>query len=78
MVKFLGEENHFLVPKHYLLPKEQAEKILNELGILPKQLPLIQKNDPAIKDFTPLSGDIIKVVRNSQTAGQTIFYRRVV
>ena len=78
MVKFLGVENHFLVPKHYLLPKEQAEKILKELGILPEHLPLIQKNDPAIKEFKPIPGDIIKVVRNSQTAGQTIFYRRVV
>jgi len=69
--------DHFLVPKHYLLPKEQAEKILAELVITAGQLPVISKTDPAIKEFKPLRGDIVKIVRNSQTAGKTIYYRVV-
>lgn len=70
--------NHFLVPKHYLLPKEQAAKILEELDLKLEQLPLIHKNDPAIKDFKAARDEIIKIVRNSPTAGQTVYYRRVV
>jgi DNA-directed RNA polymerase subunit H len=70
--------DHFLVPKHYLLPKEQAEKLLEEKEISAIQLPSIQKNDPAIKEFKPIKGDVIKIVRKSPTAGQSIYYRRVV
>jgi DNA-directed RNA polymerase subunit H len=70
--------DHFLVPKHYLLPKEQAEKLLEEREISAEQLPSIQKNDPAIKEFKPIKGDVVKIVRNSPTAGQSIYYRRVV
>lgn len=70
--------DHFLVPKHYLLPKEQADKLLKEREIIIEQLPMIQKNDPAIKDFKPIKGEVVKIVRNSPTAGRTIYYRRVV
>ena len=70
--------DHFLVPKHYLLPQEQAKQILEEKDIKKEQLPMIHKNDPAIKDFKPMGGDVIKIVRNSQTAGKTVYYRRVV
>ena len=73
-----GTIDHFLVPKHYLLPKEQADEILNKLGFKVEQLPMIQKNDAAIKEFKPIKGDVIKIVRNSPTAGQTVYYRRVV
>ena len=71
-------KDHFLVPKHFLLPAEQAKKILEELSVKKTQLPMIQKTDAAIKEFKPAVGDLIKIIRNSQTAGKTIYYRRVV
>jgi DNA-directed RNA polymerase subunit H len=71
-------KNHFLVPKHYLLPEAQAQKLLEEFSLKPDQLPMIRKDDAAIKDLKPRAGDIVKIVRNSQTAGQTVYYRRVV
>jgi len=70
-------KEHFLVPPHYLLSEEQAAQILQEIGVEKKQLPVIHKNDSAIKEFKPRKGDVIKIVRNSQTAGKTIYYRRV-
>jgi DNA-directed RNA polymerase subunit H len=71
-------KDHFLVPKHYFLPKEEAEKTIAGHGFRREQMPMIQKNDPAIKEMKPQKGDIIKIVRNSQTAGKTIYYRVVV
>tara|TARA_Y100000310_G_scaffold345821_1_gene470504 strand:- start:13325 stop:13510 length:186 start_codon:yes stop_codon:yes gene_type:complete len=60
-----------------LLPKEQAEKTLEELSSTLEQLPIISKTDPAIKEFRCQKGEIIKIVRNSPTAGKTVYYRRV-
>ena len=71
-------KDHFLVPKHYLLPKKQAEEILQELDMKAEQLPRIQKNDAVIKELKLAKGDILKIVRNSPTAGKTVYYRRVV
>jgi len=68
---------HFLVPKHVLLSKEQAEQLLKKYGIEVRQLPRILKTDPAIKDLKPQKDDIVKIVRNSPTAGKTVYYRRV-
>lgn len=70
-------EKHFLVPKHFLLSQEDAEKILVKLNVTRKELPLILKNDPAIKRVKPKSGDIIKIIRHSFTAGESIYYRVV-
>ena len=71
-------KDHFLVPKHYLLPKEQADEILKKFFVKEDQLPRISKADPAIKDFKAKKGDVIKIIRKSQTAGKTVYYRIVI
>ena len=70
-------KDHFLVPKHYQLSAEQTEEILKKLSIKKEQLPVISKADPAVKEFKPAKGDVFKIVRNSQMAGKTLYYRRV-
>ena len=76
-----GEINileHELVPKHEVLPPEEAYKILQKLGIEPWQLPWISVNDPAIRSIGAKPGDIVKITRKSPTAGEFIAYRYVV
>lgn len=73
----IAVENHFLVPKHNILPKEEAEKLMKELNSSQTQLPLILKNDPAIKKLKAQIGDIIRIERESFTAGKSIYYRIV-
>jgi DNA-directed RNA polymerase subunit H len=68
---------HFLVPKHVIVPKELHTEILTTLGTSLDQLPVILKTDAAVKPMKVKRDDIIKVVRDSPTAGKTIFYRRV-
>jgi len=70
--------DHFLVPKHMIEPKEKVDELLNKLGIRKEDMPQISKADPAIKELKPDKGDIIKIIRDSPTAGKTIYYRRVV
>ncbi|RLF15635.1 MAG: DNA-directed RNA polymerase subunit H [Thermoprotei archaeon] len=70
--------DHVLVPKHILLTKEEAKKVLKELGVQPWQLPWIRASDPAAKALGAKPGDIIKIIRKSKLAGYSIAYRYVV
>ena len=44
----------------------------------PTDLPLIFVNDPAIIGLGVKPGDMIKITRNSATAGESFYYRYVV
>ncbi len=70
--------DHVLVPKHILLSKEEAKEVLEKLGIEPWQLPWIKASDPAARALGAKPGDIIKIIRKSPTAGETVAYRYVV
>ncbi|MDI6855940.1 MAG: DNA-directed RNA polymerase subunit H [Candidatus Thermoplasmatota archaeon] len=70
--------DHVLVPAHILLSKEEAKKILKEYNAEFQQLPKILVTDPCAKILGAEPGDIIKVIRNSPTAGKAIAYRGVV
>ena len=69
---------HQLVPKHEILKPEEREKLLADLKIQPYQLPWIKLSDPVVKRIGAKTGDIIKITRESPTAGKTIAYRVVV
>ncbi len=69
--------DHFLVPKHVLLSQQQAEALLKKYGMAVEQLPRILKTDAAIKELKPEKNSIVKIVRDSPTAGKTVYYRRV-
>ncbi len=68
---------HFLVPKHVLLSKEQAAELLKKYNLTLEQLPKIQADDQAIAEMNPEKGEIVKIVRNSPTAGKSVYYRTV-
>jgi len=68
---------HFLVPNHVILSKEQAAEFLKKYSLRLDQLPKIQSKDPGIADLTPERNEIVKIVRDSPTAGKTVYYRRI-
>ena len=68
---------HYLVPEHVLIREEKADELMAELGIKKNSLPKISRLDPAIKQLKAEIGDVVKIVRDSFTAGQSIYYRRV-
>lgn len=71
-------KNHILIPKHTKLSDKDKKALLDEYKISLKELPKISNNDPAISSLNLEAGDVIKIVRPSQTAGESIFYRVVI
>ena len=71
-------ERHTYVPKHVKLSEEEAEEILKKLNVTKKQFPKILKEDPAIANIDVKKGDMIKIIRKSETVGEAEFYRVVI
>ncbi len=69
---------HVLVPKHTKLSDKEKEEIFLKYNITEFNLPKILKTDAAIKAFNPKPGDVIKVERESATAGKAVYYRAVI
>jgi len=69
---------HFLVPKHEILSEEEKNELLKRYGIQLYQLPYIAATDPIVKKLGAKIGDIIKITRESETAGRSVYYRVVV
>ncbi len=69
---------HELVPQHIVLSPQEAREVLEKLGVKPTQLPWITIDDPIVKAIGAKPGDIIKIIRKSHTAGESIAYRYVV
>ena len=70
--------DHIYVPKHEIITKKEAEGVLEKYHCQATDLPLIFANDPAILGLGVKPGDMIKITRNSATAGDSFYYRYVV
>ena len=70
--------DHIYVPKHEIMTKEEAEKVLEKYHTKPTEMPLIYESDPAIRGLGVKPGDMIRIARKSPTAGESIYYRYVV
>ena len=69
--------DHYLVPPHEIIPKEQHEALMKSMYITQKsQFPLIRYHeDPVARVIGAIPGDIIKITRPSPPAGEYIVYR---
>ncbi len=76
--KMTSIQKHILVPEHIKLSKEEKEEMLNSYNITVRDLPKILISDKAIEELNPKVGDVIKIVRDSKTAGKTHYYRLVI
>jgi DNA-directed RNA polymerase subunit H len=70
--------SHEMVPKHEILTKKEKDVLLKQFRASENDLPKIFRNDPAIKGLDANRGDVIRIIRKSPTAGETIYYRVVV
>jgi DNA-directed RNA polymerase subunit H len=69
--------NHVMVPKHEILTENEAKAVLADYNIKKEHLPKIKATDPVALEIKAKVGDIIKITRKSQTAGEAVFYRLV-
>ena len=70
-------DKHTLTPKHLKLGEREKAQLLKKYHVTSKELPKIIKTDAAIKELEPKPGDVIKIIRKSPTAGESLFYRAV-
>ncbi len=68
---------HSRVPKHEKLSDTEKAELFERLQVTLKGMPRISPADPAIKHLEPKIGDVIKITRNSYTAGTAVYYRVV-
>jgi len=70
--------SHVLIPKHSKLTADEKKQVLEKFNVELKDLPSISKNDSALIDIDVKENDVIKIERDSPTAGKAVFYRSVV
>jgi DNA-directed RNA polymerase subunit H len=75
-------QQHDLVPKHEVISESEKELLQKNSDFDINNLPKIKINDPVVKELTKSSsvsiGDVLKITRNSKTAGEFISYRIVI
>jgi len=69
---------HKLVPLHTIASDKEKKELLEKYKITPDQLPKILNTDPVSVSIGAKPGQIVKVVRKSQTAKEAVAYRLVV
>lgn len=69
---------HVLSPKYEILSEEEKKKLLRRCKIKPYNLPRMLSGDPAAKSLGANVGDVLKITRRSETAGESTYYRLVV
>jgi len=70
--------DHVLVPKHEILSDEEKKEILTKFNATEEQFPFLFSSDPVVREIGAKPGDMVRISRISDTAGETTYYRFVV
>jgi len=65
------------VPEHVILNEQEVAELLKKYNITIQQLPKIFTTDAPVKAIGAKEGNVLKITRNSPTAGTTVYYRLV-
>jgi len=69
---------HKLVPEHVLLSDTESKDVLKKYNVNQNNLTKILVTDPCARMLGAKPGQIVKIIRRSQTAGSFTSYRVVV
>ena len=78
MVEEFNILKHELVPEHIILNENEKKKFLEKFKIKTGNLPKIFTTDPVVKALNAKEGDVLKIIRKSETSGTSIYYRIVI
>lgn len=70
-------QDHMLVPKHEIMTEEEISEEFSDVDYDFKDLPKIKANDPVVEAIGAEPGNVLRITRESQTAGVFITYRIV-
>ena len=67
--------DHVLVPLHVPLSETQKQEVLDKFRITERQLPAIREDDVIARYFGLRVGNVVKIIRPSQSAGRYTTFR---
>jgi DNA-directed RNA polymerase subunit H (RpoH/RPB5) len=69
---------HELVPYHEIISEKEKSELLKKYNITTDQLPKMLNTDPVAVFVGAKPGQIVKIIRDSHTAKESVAYRLVV